>query len=666
MTDIRNTTTDYVHPTDPNLLNLHKAMQFDLEGRPAVRTILNTTTVQITGPVTVLSTVTVSSTPENPVHTHVTEVGTSGLLTVPYMPVGGTVTATQGTVPWVVTGTVSINSTTVYQGTDPWTVYGTVEVNNFPSTSTVYQGTTPWVVTGTVAVGSISGIVETMPGGASATSAFGEPYGITITPVLQLDSIYGITDEVIEIFVSGIGSTSTVAPAIPVWTVESGTSSTGYAALASKRYLRYRPGQGALCRFTAGFTTSTALTSQRAGLFNRESAIQLGLHDDGVNGPRFGVLRESGGRVHITVLTITTAPTGNQTATITLDGVAFAIPLTAGTTLQTAVTINKVDGFTGWYVDQVDNTLVFSALATGPKTGVFSFSSTGAGTLAAGSFSTKQAGVATTQNWTYQSSFNIDTLDGTGNAGNPSGMLLKSQYLNVYQINFRWLGSGEIRYAIEDDSNGNMIFFHHEHYTNRNIKPHVSQPSFRIGYIAQNLGSTSSVAVTGASLMGAIEGEIKQNELNRSTSVNKTTLAQNQTHHLLTLRNPYVTNGKSGALNGNYVLNAKEIILKDISIATQGTDPSILYVFFNAASFSGTHEYFSQPRDNGMVSTVDGTLNPAVDTAICRFVSAINGQASYPMHDFRVVIPPGSSISFAINSTAQISRCTFAVVFSED
>jgi hypothetical protein len=167
-------------------------------------------------------------------------------------------------------------------------------------------------------------------------------------------------------------------------------------------------------------------------------------------------------------------------------------------------------------------------------------------------------------------------------------------------------------------------------------------------------------------MMGAIEGDIRQNELNRSTSVNKTGLNSGSVHHLLTLRNPYVTNGKSGAQNGNYVFNAKEIILKDITVATQGNDPAVLYVFFDAVSFSATQDYFSQPKDNGMVSTVTGTFDPAVDTAICRFATAINGQVSYPMRDFRVTIPPGASISFAISSTSSLSRCTFAVVFSED
>lgn len=626
MTDIRNTTTNYVHPTDPNLLNLHKAMEFNAAGQPVVR------------------------------------VDAQGIV------FSGTVVVTNVEV----TGTVAVSNfpttSTVYQGTNPWVVTGTVAVSN---TVTVNQGTTPWVVTGTVSVGSISGTVEVMPGGASATSAFGEPYGITITPVLQLDSIYGITSEVIQTYTTGTGSVL-VPPTVPLWTVQSGNTIGSYGVLRSKRFLRYRPGQGALCRFTAAFTTSTQNSYQFAGMFNLENQIGIGWRTDPTSGlTKFGVVRATGGRAYITVLTITTPPTGTQTATITLNGVAFTATITAGTAQATAVSINKTDGFTGWLTDQVDNTIVFLAETLGPRNGTYSFSCTGAGTLCTGSFITKQLGVAQTEYWTYQDEFNDDRLDGTkgtvNDVGlNPSGMTLRSQYQNVYQINFRWLGSGEIRYAIENEIDGNMLFFHHEHYANKNSKPHVTQPSFKIGYVAYNLGNATTATVSGASLMGAIEGEVKQNELNRSVSVNKTSLSQNVLHHLMTIRNPYVTNGAAGALNGNYLLNAKEIILKDISIGTQNTDPAILYVFFEAITFSGTHSYISQPKDNAMLSTVDGTLDATIDTAICQFVTAINGQSSYPMRDFRVTIPPGSSVSFGLKSTNGISRATFAVVFSED
>ena len=64
---------------------------------------LGSENITITGNVNFVDTVNVASSPENPVHTHITEVGTSGLLTVPYLPVSGNVNATITNVITVIT-----------------------------------------------------------------------------------------------------------------------------------------------------------------------------------------------------------------------------------------------------------------------------------------------------------------------------------------------------------------------------------------------------------------------------------------------------------------------------------------------------------------------------------------------------------------------------------
>ena len=97
--------TDYVHPDEPNLLDLHKAMEYQ-DGVPHLRVTLGSDNITITGDVNLLDTVTVTSTPEDPVHTHITEVGTSGILAVPYMPIGGTVSIGSD-------GTVSLSAATL-------------------------------------------------------------------------------------------------------------------------------------------------------------------------------------------------------------------------------------------------------------------------------------------------------------------------------------------------------------------------------------------------------------------------------------------------------------------------------------------------------------------------------------------------------------------------
>jgi hypothetical protein len=81
---------------------------------------LGSDNITITGDVNVGTTVNVSSRPESPVHVHLTEVGTGGLLNVAYLPVGGNINVINTV---VVTGNVTAN--------------GTINVGNFPATQTV-------------------------------------------------------------------------------------------------------------------------------------------------------------------------------------------------------------------------------------------------------------------------------------------------------------------------------------------------------------------------------------------------------------------------------------------------------------------------------------------------------------------------------------------------
>tara|TARA_R110000868_G_C10785065_1_gene755832 strand:- start:11 stop:1066 length:1056 start_codon:yes stop_codon:yes gene_type:complete len=88
---------------------------------------LGSQNITITGNTFIVDTVTVASSPQNPVHTHITEVGTSGNLQISYLPVGG-----------------NVNVTNIVSVTGNLTVNGTVSIGN--STIAVTQGGT-WNVT---------------------------------------------------------------------------------------------------------------------------------------------------------------------------------------------------------------------------------------------------------------------------------------------------------------------------------------------------------------------------------------------------------------------------------------------------------------------------------------------------------------------------------------
>lgn len=87
---------------------------------------LGSDTITITGNVIVGSIVTVNSAPSNPVHTHITEVGTGGILTVPYVPVHDTRTANVRVVNFAPSLNVYTRNT------------GNVRVTNLPPSLNVY------------------------------------------------------------------------------------------------------------------------------------------------------------------------------------------------------------------------------------------------------------------------------------------------------------------------------------------------------------------------------------------------------------------------------------------------------------------------------------------------------------------------------------------------
>lgn len=94
-------------------------------------------------------------------------------------------------------------------------------------------------------------------------TAFGEVAVASPTPVCQLDWIYGINDIATTQTLTGSGSVTSASSLAICDTTAAASSS---AQLTSRRYLKYRSGQGGMGRFTAMFTTGVAGSKQYSGL----------------------------------------------------------------------------------------------------------------------------------------------------------------------------------------------------------------------------------------------------------------------------------------------------------------------------------------------------------------------------------------------------------------
>jgi len=492
---------------------------------------------------------------------------------------------------------------------------------------------------------------------ACSKSAFGENISIPITAKIQADAVYGLDPREFETYT--FSATGVATHANSTFIVGAGSSANSYGVIRSTNFIRYRPGQGVVARFTGSFSSNPVGFTQRAGFFNQEQAIQIGYaHTNG----KFGVLRANGGKAHIHGFDFTTLADGS--ITVTLNGTSFtAVTVNSGSVAgnlsQLVQGLRAQALFNALYVVEYDQSrLRFLATSLGPQNGTFNITSNATISFTS---SIRQAGVVQTENWTFQEDFSIDKLDGTGY----SGVTIDPSKLNVYQINFRWLGAGEIRYAIENPYNGDMIFFHHEHYSNKNQLPHLDNPSMKIGYVAANLGGgVGVVTCRGASFLGAIEGIVERTRLPYSVTGtrNDSMNTPGSLYHLISLKNKVIYQGK---------INTRDLLPRRLtaSVNTVG-DPAVIYIYFNPVPTNYLRWTTQTDFNASLYATQDSTgifVLPTQSTPpVAAFHLADNSTIDVDLSEIGLHVPPNSFISAVISSTTNITAASASFIYVED
>jgi hypothetical protein len=116
-------------------------------------------------------------------------------------------------------------------------------------------------------------------------SAFGELEVVQPTPVIQADFTYNVNADMVDSTVTGSG-TVTQADAMAVLQTTAAASSS--AKIETKRFLKYRPGQGCHVRGTALFTTGVANSEQLFGCGDDIDGFFFGY-----DGTSYGVLHRN-------------------------------------------------------------------------------------------------------------------------------------------------------------------------------------------------------------------------------------------------------------------------------------------------------------------------------------------------------------------------------------
>ena len=162
-----------------------------------------------------------------------------------------------------------------------------------------------------------------------------------------------------------------------------------------------------------------------------------------------------------------------------------------------------------------------------------------------------------------QSLWNIDTMDGSYNNKNPSGMLINPTKGNVFQIKFQYLGFGAIFFSIENSKTGVLDLVHIIRYANNNTQTNVINPVLPLMWYIKNLSSTYITLKTAS---GSLFLEGIRRLIGPSHSLDTSYIIPSDNgskiYNFITLKNLNQING---------VTNYSSIRIKNISIAASVT-----------------------------------------------------------------------------------------------
>lgn len=185
-----------------------------------------------------------------------------------------------------------------------------------------------------------------------------------------------------------------------------------------------------------------------------------------------------------------------------------------------------------------------------------------------------------------------DPMDGTG----LSGMTLDQTKLNVFQIQFQYLGAGAITLWIEDDSTGDFVKVHTIKYANLNTSPSVHNPNFFHSMWTNNGSTTSDIVLKSSSYGYFIEGKTAFIELHQpqfSTGTKEKTTVTTEVA-IVTIRNKATYVSKT-----NFI----DVLIQGLFASIEASSANNLGTirFIRNATLGGTPSYSDINTSNSVV-----------------------------------------------------------------
>lgn len=498
---------------------------------------------------------------------------------------------------------------------------------------------------------------------------FGSMHTEQITPIFQIDGVYGVNDTSITDSSNGNSLGGSLTTTDSAFVLDTTTNVFGNATMQSTKRIRYRSGQGSLIRFTAKYTTGVTNTYQVAGMGHSEDGYYIGYKND-----VFGILHVSRNLREIATLTISGGATSANDATITLGGTAYTVPLTdASGDINRTVWDISTHEYDGWTAEPVGATVVFIAGSAGVKTNTYTYAAGSTGSTSS-SFVRTRAGDKTTYPETFipQTTWNEDVLDGSKSSSNPSGVLLDPTKFNVWSIGMQYLGAGSVVFSIMTNDVSNSLTrnnatwtkFHSIENPNSLDRTHVGNPSFPFTASVYKLNSATDLTLRIGSIMAGVEGKVIRTGPLISYRESLAAIDINSIQVLYVIYNSRIFNG---------VPNQSIITLRSISAAANGNNSAMTSIFIiknGTLTGNPTFAKYDDPRSCALYSNTTGMDVTFTNNSQLVFSGAISGDGeftnSFDSESEEFDLQPGNYFVIGAQTTTSTSTAIVSINTRED
>ena len=331
----------------------------------------------------------------------------------------------------------------------------------------------------------------------------------------------------------------------------------------------------------------------------------------------------------------------------------------SGGALSTAATARKIAefgaGFTGWSsaVSPTSNgaTVTFIQQTPAATAGTFTLTSTG---TAAGTFATVQAGAANDDETGFvaQSAWNIDRMDGSNTAANPSGVLLDPTKAQTYEVIYT---HGAIRWKVMAPD-GQMVTVHRTLYPNAALTPNQRNPTYRVGWAAASLGSSTALTVKGGEAAAFIEGPREFERDPFSSSVYSFAATTTETV-ALALR----SRAEFGGTN-----NQREVVPLTLEAGTDTAARTVLARLVVNPTYSTTPDwsYASQTESSVEVATPSGVTITG-GREVINMIFSSGSAARLDLRPLDLRLEPGDTLAICLRALSNTATCIVATTRQE-